>query len=73
MPWTQQPKADRPLRSMRVAVPTVRVERPKSPPRPPKPPEIEGWKWRWQKQTPFFISSRTTSQPPAGPLQSFQS
>jgi len=29
MPWTQQPKTERPLRPMRTAVPNVRVDRPK--------------------------------------------
>lgn len=42
MPWTQQPKQDRSLRQMRVAVPTARVARPKAPPKPPRPPEVEG-------------------------------
>jgi hypothetical protein len=49
MPWTQVPKQESPPRPPRVAVPTVRVERPKSPPKPRKPPEIEGWSWRWQR------------------------
>ena len=32
MPWTQLPKQDRPQRPPRVAVPTVRIERPRQPP-----------------------------------------
>ena len=39
----QAPKQERPPRQPRVAVPTVRIERPK------QPPEIEGGAWRWQK------------------------
>ena len=44
MPWTQQPKQERPPRPLRVAVPHVRVPRLPQPKevRPPKPPEIEG-------------------------------
>ena len=35
MPWNQVPKQKRAPRQQRVAVPTLRVERPKQPPRPP--------------------------------------
>ena len=66
MPWTQQPKQDRPPRQRPMRPSRIDPPQPK---RPPKPPEIEGYAWRWRKKPPLAFYSGKSSSPSVTPLQ----
>jgi hypothetical protein len=49
MPWTQQPKIDRPPRPTLMRPSRINPPKPPEPKRPPKPPDTPDYAWRWRK------------------------